>query len=152
MKLRHLLAAVVVFAALGACQNLLPYSDSVLTGTISGITFTFVDGYIDADGDIQLYDQAKDFTSFSSFTYTYPQVVFSIPEIATAEYTLKLDLLDLAGSYTITGVPSAGSNNIFTDGNMEITEVTTATVSGRMHITTDSDELNGTFVLERVTW
>lgn len=71
---------------------------------------------------------------------------------------MKFDLLDLLNSYTILGVPSSGSNYIFTDGNMEITEVTNSTVTGRMHIQyKDSngaveDDLDGTFELERVSW
>lgn len=133
-----------------ACNALLPYSDTTLTGSIDGNAFTFVDGYIDSTGSVKMYAEAHDLSTQT--IDTYPLIMFSVPTIEPAEYVLSFKLTDLENSYTATFVSPDITNYIIVEGNIEITEVTTTTVSGRMHIRAGSDDLDGTFVLERVSW
>ncbi len=153
--MKKLIVLGVILGALAlvvGCSLTLPYSDQVLTGTIGGDAFTFVDGYIDADGNVDMYDEAKDFTDVFSFSETYPKIIFTWDPVEIGEKKLSLNLFDLVNSYTITGVSTDLTNYIFTDGNIEITEVTATEVKGRMHITYENDKLDGTFTLKRVDW
>ena len=142
-----LLALVLVIAG---CT--LSYSDTTLTGTIGGTAFTFVDGYIDADGSAELFAVDQDFTdAFSYDWYAVPSILLTWDPIEVGEKKLQLKLLDLANTYTITGWDGT-TNYIYAEGNIEITSVTATAVEGRMHIKRDTDDLDGTFTLERVAW
>ncbi|TFG58340.1 MAG: hypothetical protein E4H36_15455 [Spirochaetales bacterium] len=144
----RLLGLVLVIAG---C-SLSSYSETTLTGTIGGQAFTFADGYIDADGSAQLFNAAQDFTDAFSYDWTaVPKIMFTVNPVGVGEHKLQLNLLDLANAFTVTGYDGT-TNYIFTEGTLEITEVTDTEVKGRMHITSDTDDLDGIFTLERVAW
>lgn len=153
MKRKGLLIALVLMVVfIGTFSCKLAYRESTLTGTISGETFTFVDGYIDTDGDFYMYNTSKDFSSWFSYITTYPYIMGSFGAVEVGEKVLKFDRDDWVNAYTIIGVTADGPSLIYTEGNIEITSVTTTTVEGRLHIKTHSDDLNGVFTLERVSW
>ena len=148
MKKIILIGLVVLTVALAGCT--VQYTDSAVTGEINGETFTFVDGFIQSDGHVRMYDEAQDFST--SYPVAYPYVMFTLPSVAVGEYKLSFSLFNLADAWTVTGVDSNIVNVIFTEGYVEITEVTATTVTGGMYIEAGDDLLNGTFTLEVVAW
>jgi len=152
MKKAILIGLAVMAVVLVGAGCKVAYTESAVTGEINGEAFTFVDGYCEDDGTVRMYAEAKDFSTSTSFTTSYPYVMMTLPSVAVGEYELSFKLLDLLNSWTVTGVDSNIVNVIFTDGYVEITAVTDTTVTGGMYIESGDDLLNGTFTLERVDW
>ena len=140
---------LVIVVALG-CD--VQYTEAPGTGTIGGNPFTMIDGTITSIGFVELYDEEKDFSDPNAYSVTYPHLLFSLPEIAVGKYILNFKLSNDSSIFTATGLSAAGVNVLFDDGYIEITEVTSATVSGGMRIEAGDDVLDGTFELERVSW
>lgn len=149
MKRVMLIGLVALAVVLAGCT--VQFSDSPVTGTIGSMSFTFVDGYVDADGFVEMYDEAKDFSDWTTYTDTVPQLMFTFPALDVGQYELKLDIFDLASTFTVTGWDGT-TNSIYSDGYVEITGVTASEITGGMYIDTGDGTLDGTFTLERVTW
>ncbi len=128
------------------------YSDEPLSGTVFDRPFTFVSGFVRADGHAGLFDEDLDFSRRPDAPETAPYLYFDLPVVAPARYRLQLRLLHPEDTFTVTGTAPGEPLRTYIRGNLEITEVTETMVAGRMHIFGDTDELNGIFVLERVPW
>lgn len=150
MKKLLLIGLVVLAVVIVGAGCTIQYSDSAVTGTINGTSFTFVDGYCEDDGTVQMYNADIDFST-SIFTEPLPYVSMTLPSVAVGTYELSFNLFDLLNSWTVTGW-DGNTNFIYTDGYVEITSVTATEVSGGMRIESGSEILDGTFTLERVSW
>lgn len=126
------------------------YRTEPVAGTIAENAFVFVDGYIDSDGHFEMYKSDKDFST-DLFDIDYPFLMGTINPVV-GEKDLAPPIFDFIESYTLTGIAGAGNPVTFSQGTIEITSVSDTQVSGKLHIMTDTDELDGTFTLERVSW
>lgn len=131
------------------------YKDQVASGKIDGNDFTAVGGILEVSSfddtkySVEIYGQevSDPCNSFASGDF---QVIFSIPQ-GEGEYELGFDFDDTSNSQTATMLDSSGdipSNIIASQGAIEIVDLSSDPVTGRLDIYYDDDSyVNGNFEL-----
>lgn len=127
-------------------------SASTPSGTIGGAPWTQTRAVVEVDSfdstklSVSLYNGTV--AECDRFASSYPEVIFSVPN-AVGEYPLHFDFS--SSSQTATFVPSAGQNNIASEGLIVITAVSATSVTMGVVFDAGADSINGTFTTNLCT-
>lgn len=126
------------------------FEDQLLQGMIDGVAYTY------GEGSVDFYTEGKmSFDLYSDMETTSVCDMFGFGDYVVAFFSMNAEegltelkfSLDGSGSQTVTLFnPENTLNSIVTEGAIEITSITTTSVTGKMDIKMDKENyLNGNF-------
>lgn len=127
------------------------FKNQTATGKIEGVSWTFVEGKAEDDGDNFSIELMLDQTDSPCDVFAFPDgdlVMFTIPNVVGL-YKLKFSLSGGSDLRTATLFDSEETLNIIaTEGAIEILTITASEVTGRLDVRSDDNNyINGNFTV-----